>query len=103
MNACLADSDVHRTTVQLRGELDIATIGRVRRSLARAVASSTSDAVVVDLEAVTFLDAGTVEALLTARDEARAAGRQLVLSGVSPTIHRVLRLFGVESEFDIST
>src|SRR3954471_6447349 len=101
MNTCLAEGDVHQETVRLRGELDVATLEELRRTLRRAVASSTAEVVVVDLEAVTFLDAGTVGALLKARVEARAAGRQFALSGVSPRIHRVLRLFGAETEFDI--
>ena len=99
MNSCLAESDVHQTTVRFRGELDIATVGQVRGALARAVAAD--DTVLVDLGAVTFVDAATVGVLLTANAEARLMGQRVVLCELSPRVRRVLNLLGVEREFEI--
>ncbi len=78
----------------LAGELDLATRPDLERVLAQAVDAETGD-LVVDLAAVTFIDAGT------ARCFARAAGRldrrrRLVVQNPTRLVARVLALTDVD-------
>jgi anti-anti-sigma factor len=59
--------------VVLRGELDLATAGRLQAALDAANAHP----VVVDLRGLTFMDSTGVRTLLQASDDAARAGRSL--------------------------
>lgn len=59
--------------VVVRGELDLATAGR----LEAALADPTAERVRVDLRGLTFMDSTGVRTLLQATEDARGAGRDL--------------------------
>jgi anti-anti-sigma factor len=59
--------------VAVRGELDLATAGRLEAALADPAAAR----VRVDLRGLTFMDSTGVRTLLQATEDARAAGRDL--------------------------
>lgn len=84
-------------TVRLRGELDLATAGELRSCLAPVIGSQPPPVkVVLDLEAVTFLDASGIAALLTARRALDAHGGRLVLRSPSRLVRRVMRVLDLE-------
>lgn len=60
------------------------------------------ECLVLDMRRVTFLDAGGIHALLDGARAARRAAARLILVGLDPTHHRVLRICGVESELTLA-
>ncbi len=58
--------------------------------------------VVLDMRRVTFLDAGGIHTLLTCTRDARRQAARLLVVGLDPAFHRVLRICGVESELTLT-
>lgn len=78
--SCIRSWSAGATRVTVAGELDVATAPRLEDVL--RLAEADSDAVVVDLRRVEFIDAAGARVLLTAdRRRRRAGGRLLVLRG----------------------
>jgi anti-sigma B factor antagonist len=84
------------TLIEVEGELDGSTVGRLR---ARLEDASSCAHVAVDLGAVTFVDSSGIEVLVRTQKQAPGA---LHLLGVerSRAVSRVLDLFGLDGEFD---
>jgi anti-sigma B factor antagonist len=83
-----------RVVVALQGQVDLATAPQ----LAQAVAGATkqgSDAVVVDLTDVDFLDSAGVRALVESAQAAATAGVAVTVTGASGWVARVLEITGV--------
>lgn len=89
---------VHGSIVRLAGELDIAVTDSVAATLNTALRDLPPDApaLVVDFEAVTFLDVVALGVLVQAKVLAADAGVAFELMDVSPRIARVLRIAGLE-------
>ena len=82
------------TVVWVSGEHDIAT----KASLAVTVAGAAkldNVPVVVDLSAVTFMDASTAGAIVGSRNRLRSRGQLLMVRAPSPRALRVLELCGL--------
>jgi anti-sigma B factor antagonist len=79
-------------TVQLHGELDIASAGAAWRALEQLDADIQQ--IVLDVSHITFCDAAGVRFLLTAQEHARATGRNLAVRHPSRSVRRVLALTG---------
>lgn len=79
-------------TVQLLGELDIVSAGAARRALEQLDAGIQQ--IVLDLSHITFCDAAGVRFLLTAQEQARTTGSDLVVRHASRAVRRVLALTG---------
>lgn len=79
------------TVVWVRGEHDIATKVSVAVTIARA-AQLDDVPVLVDLSAVTFMDASTVGAIVGSRNRLRLRARSLELRAPSPRALRILEL-----------
>ena len=88
--------------VALAGELDLATVGEVRRTLEHLRGLGWRD-FVVDLQALTFLDSTGVHLLLETYDRALAAGGSLTVVSATPEVHRVLELTGVADRLEQRT
>lgn len=86
----LQDDGVH--VVTLHGVLDLANAARVRDALVEVVGST----VVVDLAGLSFLDSSGIAALLGARSEILAAGKDFRLRGARGVVRRVLEVTGLE-------
>jgi anti-anti-sigma factor len=89
--------DVNRSkdgsaTVRLAGELDVASAGIARRAVEQFGAGTKR--IVLDLSRVTFFDAAGIRFLFAAREQASAAGGDLVLRRPSTAVRRVLELTG---------
>lgn len=88
--------DGRRTVVAVSGEIDLATVDRVERATAEALAST--EDVALDLRAVTFIDSTGLRLLLELDDLALAGGRALTLLP-GATVTRLLELTGLERRF----
>jgi anti-anti-sigma factor len=80
--------------VVLRGELDIATIPRLRAVLEPLV--DARQRAVLDLSDLTFIGAGGIAEFIRARRLLRARGADLRLRAPSTTCRRVLEIIGAE-------
>jgi anti-anti-sigma factor len=89
-----AASEPERAVLRLRGEHDISTRVSVAVGIARA-ANLDATLVVVDLRAVTFMDASTIGAIVTSRNRLEARGQSLELRAPSPSVRRILELCGL--------
>jgi anti-anti-sigma factor len=78
--------------VEVRGEVDFATIGTLRAELEKRAAWP----IVLDLSHVEFMDSTGILLLV------QTAGR-LMVGGVSPPVERLIRLCGIETELKYTT
>lgn len=86
--------DPDRTVVWLGGEHDVATRASVAATIARAARRDNAP-LVVDLSAVTFMDASTIGAIIENRNLMLARGLSLRLRDPSTSALRVLDLCGL--------
>jgi anti-sigma B factor antagonist len=85
-----------RAIVELRGELDAAT----GPSLSEAVWALTRDGlaeVVIDLDAVTFIDSRGLSALLESHREATQRDMSLKVVNLQPAVAKLFRISGVDA------
>jgi|RhiMethySRZTD1v2_1073278.scaffolds.fasta_scaffold26006_2 anti-anti-sigma factor len=73
------------------GDVDVDTAPRLRQAVADALVRGRRH-VAVDMSHVSFLDSTGLTALLTARQDAIAAGGSLQLSGASAAVVRLLEI-----------
>jgi len=81
------------TDVAIFGELDLATVERVRAALSEAVAAA--GPVVIDLRACGFVDSRGIGALVEVALRLREEKRILTLRGVQPRVMRILEVAGL--------
>jgi anti-anti-sigma factor len=84
--------------VEVDGELDAASIGRVREHLHDAL-SLRPARLVVDLSRCPFVDASALNMLLDVHRRAWRGGGVLTLRGCSPRVLRLLSLTGLRRVF----
>ncbi len=88
------------TVVEAAGELDVYTAPRLRELLL-AVQAEGRHRLVVDLEAVTFIDSTGLGVLVGALGRARDAGGDLALACAHERVLRPLRLTGLTEVFAV--
>ena len=81
------------TDVAIFGELDLATVERVKAALSEAIAAEGQ--VVIDLRACGFVDSKGIAALVEAALRLSDQGRLLRLRGVQPRVMRTLGIAGL--------
>ena len=79
--------------VALRGELDITDAGATAGAV--AVLAAGAQQLIIDLEALGFLDCHAAGALLGVRETARQAGRVVLLAAPRGPVLRLLTMLGV--------
>lgn len=89
-----------RATVQVGGEIDLATCPQLRAALIE-LADRGCQQVIVDLERVSFLDCAGIGALVAARRRIQAHGGSLRLVRPRPLVLRVLALTNMTTVFPI--
>jgi anti-anti-sigma factor len=89
-----AGGDAKCTVVWLQGEHDAATTTFLVATLNRAAALDDAD-VLVDLGAVTFMDASTIGAIIGARNRLGMQARSLEIRAPSPVAAHLLELCGL--------
>jgi anti-anti-sigma factor len=85
-------------TVQMRGELDIATTDQAYAYL-RDVVDNQPAPVTIDLAGLTFCDAAGLGVLARAAGHARRSGRSLTLTAARPSLLRIMRITGMDEAF----
>jgi anti-anti-sigma factor len=70
------------------------------RTRTERLTSSSLGRVLLDLSAVPFVDSSGIEALLDSADAMSALGMTLRLCGANPTLREVLRVTGVDDQFE---
>lgn len=86
--------------VEVVGDLDLASVERVRETLHDAL-SVRPEQLVVDLRDCGFVDASALEMLLDVHRRACRTGRVVTLRGCSPRVLRLLSLTGLHRVFDV--
>ena len=88
----------HETVLVLRGEFDLTGVA----AFEEAVASVTPrDALVLDLNELTFLDSSGLGALVLLLARARSDGWSLLLAAPQPAVAMVLRISGLAQRLTI--
>lgn len=85
--------------VAVHGELDIATASELERELRARLGRGD---VVLDLQAVSFMDSSGLRALLVASREAREAGRRLLVQPGKGQVLRVIEIAQVSEHLELA-
>jgi anti-sigma B factor antagonist len=80
--------------VSVTGELDLHGAAALRDALAPLVAGSDGD-VIVDLDAIAFMDSTALGVLVAATKRLRRQGRELVVATDDPRLRRLLEITGL--------
>ena len=86
--------------VELSGELDLATATKLEDEL-RRVEEDDPPMIVLDLQALSFMDSSGLRALLSADTRSREAGRRFVLVRGDERVQRVLRITRLDERLEI--
>jgi anti-anti-sigma factor len=86
--------DASTWVVTVSGELDLATAPQLE-AVFEALEPSPDARVLLDLEAVTFLDSSGIRALVRAKRRLDGIGAPLLIGAVSPAARQVLEISGV--------
>ena len=97
-----AGADVDGVTIQLHGELDMATAPRLGRVLDEAL-DTMPDAVRLDLSELTFVDSTGIRVLITACRRAKDQNCSVILHAPREHVLRTLKLTGVDRLIDIDS
>lgn len=93
------DVDVDgRLVVSVAGELDIATAQQAYAYISDVMDTGKAP-VSVDLGEVTFCDASGLGVLARAAKHARQTGQQLMLTSARPSMLKIMRITGLDTEF----
>lgn len=98
--AATHDTTTGAVVVDVCGDLDLATVARMRERLENAMAARPQH-LVVDLSACAFVDASALAMLLEAHRRTCRSGGVLTLRGCSPRVLRLLSLTGLRRVFDL--
>ena len=82
-------------TLEVGGELDVATVNQFRRAISTLMGTGCRQ-IVVDLRETTFLDSSGLGALVWAAHRMQAAGGGLTVVNPDEQVAKILRVTGVE-------
>jgi anti-anti-sigma factor len=98
------DSADHGFVVRVTGELDLATAPTLQQELDAVFRDMASwRSLVIDLEALTFMDAHGASVLVRARKLALACGTKLTIAGVQGEPALVLKATGLDKFLKLDT
>lgn len=86
--------------IELRGELDLSTVGKVESELDQAEARQ-PPLIVLDMTGLTFLDSTGLRLVVTADERARGEGRRFVIVRGPDTVNRVFTITRLGERLDI--
>ena len=86
--------------IALSGELDLASAARLEDEL-KSIEGSNPGVVVLDLQALSFMDSSGLRALLAADARARERGGRLVIVRGDERVQRVLRITRLDERLEI--
>lgn len=105
----LTKGDPSRATAKLAGSLDTATAPQLEKELAPLLGDARLKALVLDLQALTFLSSAGIRVIMATRKQLRARGGQVVLHRPQPQVAKVfeviqalpdVQVFGSDKELD---
>jgi anti-sigma B factor antagonist len=94
------NTDGDRSTVFLRGELDLSGVDRAREAVEQAEASDAS-LLVLDLSELEFIDSTGLEVVLRAARRAHDSGRRLIVARPSRYVRRLLSMTAIDQSLDV--
>ena len=89
------------TTFQPQGYLSAANAGDFLERLTLEIKSSTSSALLVDMESVEFMDSAGLMALIKAFRLAESLGQRFALSSLAPSVRMMFELTQLDNAFEI--
>jgi anti-sigma B factor antagonist len=87
------------SVVAVTGDVDLATIGDLRRSLRGVIDQALGD-VVLDLSNVTYMDSSGLSVVLETRDVLQRNGRALIVANPSAQVATILKLCGLTDHLE---
>jgi anti-sigma B factor antagonist len=95
------EPDLHgRVVMIVRGVLDLPEVAPFREVFAKVCATD-CPGVVVDLSGVTFVGSSGLGLLIQARQDLDAAGRSLVVRGVTPAIRKAFEITHLDDLLEV--
>jgi anti-sigma B factor antagonist len=88
------------TVVSVSGEVDVATAPRLREEIVRAV-SQGATSILVDLEAVDFLDSMGLGVLVGALKRVKSHGGEMAIVCTNERLLRIFEITGLQQVFDV--
>ena len=92
------EASTHSTVITARGDLDVTAAPALAAAIRRA-ADAGAILIVLDLKAVEFLDSSGLRAIVAESARLKAAGHQLLISGMSAAARHVLEIAGLLEEY----
>jgi stage II sporulation protein AA (anti-sigma F factor antagonist) len=92
-------ADVHPAMDQhiaVNGEIDLAAAPELLRRLDEAIGAGVSGSIEIDFGGVSFVDSSGLAVLVAAQRRARAAGGEVAVVNVRPTVRPVFELSGLD-------
>ena len=89
-----------RAVVSVVGEVDLATAKSLTDHALDAL-RGVSPHVVIDLSGVTFMDSTGLKSLITICQRASLAGGSFAVVGATSSVHKLLKLTGLEEAFPV--
>ena len=86
--------------IELRGELDLSTVGKVEEEL-RRVEGDSPKVVVLDLSGLSFLDSSGLRCLVRADERAKESGMRFVLVRGPAAVQKVFEITRLEERLEI--
>jgi len=83
-------------TAYLKGELDHHSAREMREAVDSAVELNMPTLLILDFSSVSFMDSSGIGLVMGRYKKLQKSGASLHISGVSPTIYKVMRLAGLE-------
>jgi anti-sigma B factor antagonist len=93
--------DHGRAVLTLRGELDLATVPKLRQAALAELATPRVSTLVLDLDGLTFLDSTGIGCWIDLRNRAEDAGQALQLESVPPAALRTVQIAGLAGLFGL--
>ena len=87
----------------LSGELDLALAADIVSAGSECLAESTTQTLIVDLRAVTFIDSTAIGSLVHLRNAALERGKQLELSHMPERVDKLLKITGLDQVFTVTS
>jgi anti-sigma B factor antagonist len=99
--AIVAEHHRQRSVLRLQGELDVSNRDRLRQAINSALQRHPAT-VVVDLSGLNFTDCAGLSILVWAHKRLAGRGQQLVITGATPIVQRLLRLTDLDAYLHLS-
>ncbi len=78
------------TILDISGDIDLAHSGEVRRVVLLEIRENRTARVLLNLQAVDYIDSSGVASLLEGLKASRDVGARMILVGLNPIVHEVL-------------